>query len=316
MMKTRSLISGLLVCGATLALVCNLSAQTTNRTAKVVRVQGTARYTLNNGTDWNDLGVGTVLKDGALIQTDRKDGTFVDVVFGEGNGAGLVALAGALGKPAAKGGGGHQHPANVDVVRLWKDTALGLDKLSETPTGAGIQTETQLDLRKGHITGNVKKMVAGSTYEIKYPKGVAGIRGSVYDMNLIEGIDNGTVTVTCILDMLTGSAVLSFTPVGSTTPITQTILPDFGYNTGTQTLAPLTAEQIAYLSDVLSSMGVTTEVQITILTGNQGVIQQVTTTVGVRSTVTTQTGGTGSQTGGSGGSVTTTVTPPPPVSSN
>ena len=278
MNKTRSFLNSLLVCGAALAVAGNLSAQTTNRTAKVVRVEGAAHYTLNNGGDFIPLTVGTVLKEGAVIQTERKSGAYVDVVLGEGR---ATATAMATGGASGKGGGGaHQHSSNVDVVRLYNDTALGIDKLSATPTGAGVQTETQLDLRKGHITGNVKKMVAGSTYEIKYPKGVAGIRGSVYDMALVEGIENGTVALTCTLNMLTGAAVLSYTPPGATTPVTQTIGPDTGFSTGTQVLAGLTASQINAISATLSQMGVTTTVAVTVVAGNKTIVQQVTTTTG------------------------------------
>ena len=47
-------------------------------------------------------------------------------------------------------------------------------------TGADMVTDTQLDLKSGHIMGNVKKMSGASRYEIKLPNGVAGIRGTIY----------------------------------------------------------------------------------------------------------------------------------------
>ena len=293
MNKTRSLVNSLLVCGVTLVLGSNLGAQTTNRTAKVVRVEGTARYSINNGADWSFLTVGTVLKEGTLLQTGTRENSYIDLVLGEGRSV-TMATPGAGGGKNGSGGSAHQHPSNVDVVRLYKDTVLGLDKLSANPTGAGVQTETQLDLRKGHITGNVKKMVAGSNYEIRYPKGVAGIRGSVYDMSLVEGINNGTVTVTLVLDMLTGSAVVSFYPSGSTTPITQTVLPGFGFDTGTDALTPLSPAQVSELSQILASMGVTTTVAVTVVAGNNTTIEQVTTTTGQQAPSTA-----GQQTGGS-----------------
>jgi len=221
-----------------------------------------------------------VLKDGTLVQTGTKEGSYVDLVLGEGKSVALAIPNGGAGGKGGGGGAAHQHPSNVDVVRLMKDTVLGIDKLSATPTGAGVQTDTQLDLRKGHITGNVKKMVAGSNYEIRYPQGVAGIRGSVYDMALAEGINNGTVTVTLVLNMLTGSAVLSFNVPGQTTPITQTILPGFGFNTGTDVLTPLTPAQMNQISQILASMGVTTTVAVTVVAGNKTTIEQVTTTTG------------------------------------
>ena len=265
MKMTQSLVNSLLVCGVTLAMTLSVSAQTTNRTAKAVRVHGSARYSMNNGADWNELTTGAVLKEGAIVQTDRKSGSYVDLVLGEGKAVAMAAPGGGKSGPGGAGGGGHSHSANVDLVRLYPDTALGIDKLTATPTGAGVQTETQLDLRKGHVTGNVKKMVAGSIYEVKYPKGVAGIRGSVFDMNLAEGVQNGTITVTCTINMLTGSAVLSFTADGQTTPVTQTILPNFGYNTGTEALLPLTQAQMSQISTALAGMGVTTATTVTVV---------------------------------------------------
>jgi len=43
-------------------------------------------------------------------------------------------------------------------------------------------TDTQLDLRAGRVLGTVKKMNSASKYEIKLPNGVAGIRGTFYDI--------------------------------------------------------------------------------------------------------------------------------------
>ena len=68
-------------------------------------------------------------------------------------------------------------------MRLWGNTLLSIDKLTSTQTGADEVTETQLDLKAGHIFGTVKKMSAGSKYEVKVPNGVAGIRGTVYDIS-------------------------------------------------------------------------------------------------------------------------------------
>jgi hypothetical protein len=88
------------------------------------------------------------------------------------------------------------------MVRIWDNTLLGIDKLTETETGADVVTETQLDLKAGHIFGMVKKMSAASKYEVKMPNGVAGIRGTVYDISA-EGV----------VKVLQGSVVLAY--VGS-----------------------------------------------------------------------------------------------------
>ena len=56
-----------------------------------------------------------------------------------------------------------------------ENSALGIDKLTSMDTGSDSVTETQLDLKAGHIMGSVKKLSAASKYEVKIPNGVAGI---------------------------------------------------------------------------------------------------------------------------------------------
>src|SRR5690606_22284182 len=79
---------------------------------------------------------------------------------------------------------------NGPVVRVTEDTTVGIDRLTVDDLGAEKIIETQLDLRSGRILGNVKKLAATSKYEVKTPQGVAGIRGTRYDISA-----DGTVTV-------------------------------------------------------------------------------------------------------------------------
>ena len=114
------------------------------------------------------------------------------------------------------------------MVRMWENTLLGIDKLTETQTGADVVTETQLDLKAGHIFGTVKKMSAASKYEVKIPNGVAGIRGTVYDISA-EGV----------IKVLSGSVVLAYVgPDGSS--LTQVImgLQQFDARTGVLSALP------------------------------------------------------------------------------
>jgi hypothetical protein len=183
MKQTRRFFQGLVACGIALAMVISLAAQTTDEVAKVVRIKGEARYTTGGGI-WNPLKVGDVLRPGALIQTDTTTGSFVDLVIGDGS----VTVASVAGSESAvlrptKGGLVRFQPAGKqNALRVWENTALGLDKMTAMSTGADVVTETQLDLKQGHITGIVKKMSGASRYEIKLPNGVAGIRGTVYDL--------------------------------------------------------------------------------------------------------------------------------------
>ena len=66
-----------------------------------------------------------------------------------------------------------------NVIRMWGNTVLAIDKLTQFDTGVQTVSDTELDLRAGRIFFNVKKMSATSQFIIKIPNGVAGIRGSV-----------------------------------------------------------------------------------------------------------------------------------------
>src|SRR4029079_8693429 len=72
---------------------------------------------------------------------------------------------------------------NGPVVRVTENTTLGIDRLTSDKSGAETIIDTQLDLRAGRVLGNVKHMAAASKYEVKTPQGVAGIRGTRYDIS-------------------------------------------------------------------------------------------------------------------------------------
>jgi hypothetical protein len=79
---------------------------------------------------------------------------------------------------------------------------LAIDKLTAEDTGTDMVTETQLDLRAGRITGSVKKLSAASRYEIKFPTGVAGIRGTLYSITSggVVQVGLGSVVVSYLKD--------------------------------------------------------------------------------------------------------------------
>jgi hypothetical protein len=219
MKETRGLLKSLVVCGVALAMVSTLVAQTANETvAKVVRIKGGVRYKVGNN-DWMPLKGGDIVKPGTLIQTAAD--SFVD--FGLGSGSTPVA-----GPSGPSTGLSFQPNVEQNIVRLWGNTLLSIDKLTATQTGADEVTETQLDLKAGHIFGMVKKMSAGSKYEVKIPNGVAGIRGTVYD-----------ITAEGVIKVLSGSAVLAY--VGPNGVVTQVILgmQEFDARTGTLSQLPI-----------------------------------------------------------------------------
>ena len=177
-MKTmRSLLNSLIVCGVALATVSALAAETTvEGTAKVVQLKGSARYKVGSGA-WQTLKRGDQLGAGTIIETGMD--SRVDLSLDEG--------APPVAHPVIGDMVTYQPSALQNMVRIWENSRLALDKLTRTDTGANAVTETQLDLQAGHIFGTVKKMSAASRYEVKIPSGVASIRGTIYDIS-VEGV--------------------------------------------------------------------------------------------------------------------------------
>lgn len=230
MKNVPSLLKGLIVCSITLAMAGSLCGQTTvSGTAKVVRMKGSARF----ATDGNIKGgfplkVGMVLKPGTKIQTAANSS--VDLVLGDGD---LAAMPTTMGTAAPASANSpppvYQPKVEQNIVHIYENTVLGIDKLTSIDTGADTVTETQLDLQAGHILGNVKKMSAASKYEVKIPNGVAGIRGTVYTLS-----SDGVVKV------LVGTVVIAWVgPDG--TPMTQVVVGGQQFDARTGQITPISS---------------------------------------------------------------------------
>ncbi len=190
MKRMQCLVNGLVVCGVALTMVSSLAAQTVEQvTAKVVRIKGDARYKVGSGA-WQTLKRGDELNAGTIVETGID--SHIDLVLGEG--------APLKPRPVIGDMLTYQPTAEQNMVRIWDNSRLGIDKLTMTETGADVVTDTQLDLQAGHIFGSVKKMSAASKYEVRIPNGVAGIRGTIYDISA-EGV----------VKVLVGSIYLAYT---------------------------------------------------------------------------------------------------------
>lgn len=178
----------------------------------VVRIQGQARYSLGNKT-WHPLVVGKILRAGAIIQSAAN--SKVDLVL-SGN---PIAMPQAVPTPTklslaadpnVRGFVAYKPSAQQNVIRMFGNSVLAVDKLTVTDTGVDTVGDTELDLRAGGIFLNVKKMSATSQFIIKIPDGVAGIRGSTIDLQLDPA---GHLVFFAVGK---GSAVLSYIPSGGT----------------------------------------------------------------------------------------------------
>ena len=216
MKQKKSVLNWLMICGVTLLMAVTITAQAAEeRVVKIVRVKGAARYS-TGGNVWQPIKVGDTLKSGAIIQTAA--GSLVDAVFSE--------TSGPVQKPSNGEYISYNPTVQRDIVRVQPDTVLAIDKLTGTDAGADQVTETQLDLRSGRIIGSVNKVSAASTFEIKIPNGVAGIRGTIFSISALG-----------IISVLNGAVACAFnTPDG---PKVEVVQSGYEYDIRTGDLRPV-----------------------------------------------------------------------------
>jgi hypothetical protein len=233
MKQTRSLISRLVVGAIAVAMVSTLAAQTIS-SAKVIRIKGPARYTTGNNI-WQPLSVGAVLQPGTVVQTSTERGSFVDLVLGDENASvpQPVIYKPSVASSLSASSSSYQPSADQNVVRIWENSALGIDKMTSMQTGAETVSETQLDLKAGRITGSVKKMSAASKYEVKLPNGVAGIRGTTYD-----------ITADGVVKVYVGSVVVATVDPKTGNVVTQVVSGGQQYDSRSNQLTPLSPGDI------------------------------------------------------------------------
>lgn len=243
MKNTRSLVNSLVACAIACAMVSTLAAQEGG--AKVVRVKGPARYSTGNNV-WQPLKAGTVLKPGTVIQTGTESGSYVDLVLGDVN---APMPQPAVYRPhipnSMSTSMAYRPSAEQNVVRVWENSALGIDRLSAMRTGAELVTDTQLDLKMGRVTGNVKKMSAASKYEIKLPNGVAGIRGTFYD-----------ITAEGIVKVYVGSVVVAWVNPQTGNVQTQVVMGGQQYDARTQTLTSIPQAEMETFNSLVGTVAV------------------------------------------------------------
>ena len=247
MKQNRNLLNSLVGCAIALALVSTAMAQGMDGAAKVIRVKGPARYTTGNNV-WQPLRVGDVLRAGTVIQTSTEEGSYADLVIGDANAAvpQPVTYKPSIPDSIASSSMSFRPSSEQNVVRVWANSALGIDKLTAMQTGAEMVTETQLDLKQGRITGNVKKMSAASKYEVKLPNGVAGVRGTLFDIQAIG-----------IVKVYIGSMVVAWVDPKTQNVTTQTVMGGQAYDAPSNQLTPLSPAAMSELEAVAGSLFVT-----------------------------------------------------------
>jgi len=276
----------LLVCGVAFAMVSTLSAQSTKeQVAKVIRVGGAARCQVPGG-GWQELRAGTVIPPGSVIQSGIDGGSYIDLVLGPGMGA--VPHLGSpdyakITSPITS----YTAQTKQTILHLYSNTVLGLDRLAASSTGGAIVTETELDLRKGHILGNVKRQSTGSEFRIRYPKGVATVNhGGIFDMSVEQvrevkpGAAPGGELYHVNFAMSEGSGAITFTgPDG--VAVTQTVQPMQVFDSGNPTMvAAIPPAQLANINSTVGTLTLPPAFVGVLPPLNRVEIDYVTTTVG------------------------------------
>lgn len=214
--------------------------------ARVVRLKGAARVSTGNYI-WQAIQVGDVLHPGAIVQTSADPGSYVDLVLGDGK---APVPQPKVYRPTIPNSFDttmtFQPTSEQNTVRLWGDGALGIDKLTMLQTGADRITETQLDLKRGRLTGNVKKLSAASKYEIKLPNGVAGVRGTVFDIQAAG-----------IVKVYIGSMVVAWVDPQTQNVTTQNVTGGQAYDATQNRVSLLSMDSMAQLEEASTSLLVT-----------------------------------------------------------
>jgi len=248
MKQNRNLMNSLVGCAIALALVSTAVAQgAMDGAAKVIRVKGPARYTTGNNV-WQPVRVGDVLRAGTVVQTSTEEGSYVDLVLGDANAAVPQAATyrPAIPNSMAENMMSFRPSSEQNVVRIWGNSALGIDKLTGMQTGADMVSETQLDLKQGRVTGNVKKMSAASKYEVKLPNGVAGVRGTLFDVQAIG-----------IIKVYIGSMVVAWVDPKAQNVTTQTVMGGQAYDAPSNQISPLSPASMSELEELAMALLVT-----------------------------------------------------------
>ena len=214
-MKYIQTLIAMAVGGALLALGGNAVAQTVKPClVTVVRIQGVARYSLGDNA-WHPLQVGKILGSGAIIQSAANSS--VDIVLS----GDPVAMPQAVSAPDAivpaadpnvRGLVSYKPMVEQNVIRMWGNTVLAVDKLTQYDTGVDTVSDSELDLRTGRIFFNVKKMSASSQFIIKIPNGVAGIRGSWGTADADTGVvamGGGSAVESCLVNGQPSTSVIN-----------------------------------------------------------------------------------------------------------
>ncbi|MBT4622464.1 MAG: FecR domain-containing protein, partial [Verrucomicrobia bacterium] len=106
-----------------------------------------------DGGNWLPMQTGEMLKSGTVVKTGAK--SQADLFLG----------------------------INGSMLRLAANSELKFNRLAIMESPIEPIAQTEMELIRGRVIGNVRKLPMGSSYVIKTPKGEAKVKGTVYDIN-------------------------------------------------------------------------------------------------------------------------------------
>ncbi len=180
---TPGILSILMLAITMMATSSSFAAAKPSTTAKgtVVSVSGGA-VVVDEGGKSTPIKKGTIIREGHTIRTDTKGTITIDL------------------------------DANGEALSVRPASELKFEALRSSSRGGQKVTDTKIDLRKGSILGNVKKLASASKYEVKTAKGVAGIRGTSFEISAVGIVRVATGELVFVTIPLTGGGpVKTFT---------------------------------------------------------------------------------------------------------
>jgi len=254
-MKKLQTLLAIAVGGALLNIGLAASAQPAKPGyATVVRVKGTASYSLDNGAHKFPLVAGKFLEAGSTLYTGE-DG-MVDLVLGKS-----IDLPQAKWVPdrismsadtPVTGLTTYRPSAQQNAVRMMADSTLVIDKLTTTSSYSDTVSDTELNLKQGGIYASVKKLNPGAQYLIKTPTGIAGVRGTEIEVRLNK---DGTIKRLAVFKSHDKNEPLVLA-ITSPDGATQTYIIQEGevYLQGQSTPAPITQDLRTALDAIFDAM--------------------------------------------------------------
>ena len=219
--------------------------------ATVIRVRGEVSYSLDKGVHKYPLVQGKYLEAGSTIYTGENGE--VDLILAKAIEAPQATWAPkrvslAVDSPV-RGLVTYRPSIEQNTVRMMPGSALAIDKLTTTSSGADTVSDTELDLQKGGIYASVKKLSPAAQYLVKTPTGIAGVRGT--EFNIILNPDGSIKSVSVYKTVNDDGLVLAITAANGST---QTLMIEEGqiWEPGNPNPVPITPELKALFQEVFA----------------------------------------------------------------